>query len=215
VHYTFDDGFEGFTNRWGDTEHVTLENGDGAITVTSNAGEWNDSGAMMQGEGYGYGLYEFTTKVNSDAPGGYALLWPQDDVWPGAELDVFEQLPGGQAYSTIHWDANPGSDGNDDNAYESYFAPEGIDTNEFHTWAINWQPDYIEFYVDGERYAHTTSHVPPAAVDGGVDSAPGVGEQTWWSVDHQTGTNTLWLTDFNPDFPYGQHCAGANQRDLV
>src|ERR671938_610744 len=67
VHYTFDDGFEGFSNRWGDTEHVTLENGDGAITVTSNEGEWNDSGAMMQGEGYGYGLYEFTTKVNSDA----------------------------------------------------------------------------------------------------------------------------------------------------
>ena len=56
--------------------------------------------------------------------------------------------------------------------------------------------DYIEFYVDGEQYAHTTSHVPPAAVDGGVDSAPGVGEQTWWSVGDQTGTNTLTLTEF-------------------
>jgi len=109
---------------------------------------------------------------------------------------VFEQLPGGQAYSTIHWDADLTRESNDDNAYESYFAPADVDTNEFHTWAINWQPDYIEFSVDGERYAHTTENVPLAASDGGLNSLAGVGEQTWWSVGDQTGTNTLWLTEF-------------------
>jgi beta-glucanase (GH16 family) len=139
--------------------------------------------------GYGYGVYSFTLSMSNDAPGPYALLWPATDIWPGPELDVVEQTPGGNAYSTVHW-----KDDNGDNAFQSYGA-DGIDTTQVHTYAIDWQRDHIDYFVDGRMTAHVTDQVPLDYADGGQNSAPGVGMQTWWSIDAQHGDNSMTVYD--------------------
>lgn len=186
-HESFDGGNGNFTNQWG---HV--ERGDGEVSVISKAGEWGDSGLMMNyGQSTGYGLYEFTVKTNKDAPGTYSLLWPGDDSWPGSEIDLMEINFNGGVYSTVHWRGDDGS-----NQYKTFDLP-NIDPTQYHTYAVNWQPGAFTFYVDGKEYAHTTEHVPSDAAHGGIDLTPGVGAQTSWNVSAQGGTDAkLTLTDF-------------------
>lgn len=201
VHYTFDNGFDGFTNRWGETQHEVI-NGDGAITVTSPGDQSSPgNGAMAQGEGFGYGLYEFDVQASPhEAPGPYALLWPQDNVWPGPELDVVERLDGGDPYATIHYDSQPGVDAYpDDNAYDSYFYPAGTSMADRHSYAMDWQQGYIDIYLDGQFVEHITDNVPNDAANGGVNSLPGVGELTDWAASYQDGQDN-WITLY--DFKY-------------
>jgi hypothetical protein len=184
-HETFDNGTGRFTNGWGHVEH-----GSGEVSVISRAGEWGDSGLMM---GYdqtlGYGHYEFEVK-SKNAPGGYALLWPGNDQWPGPELDLFEIHFGGGGYATVHWNDN----GHD--AYQSFDMPD-LDPTQYHRYGVDWRAGSLTFYVDGRQFARTTEHVPADAAHGGVNSAPGVGEQTSWSVGAQGNTDAvLTLTDF-------------------
>jgi len=174
-------GTQNLTNRWGDVR----DNGDGSITVTSSNLE--DAGALQDGEGSGYGLYSFMLSTDpGDVPGPYALLWPQNDQWPGPEIDTMEIYRGGQEYSTVHWNDNGG------NAYESKNLP-NVDASDVHTYSTAWMPGSITNYVDGEFANQFTDHVPADAANGGVNSLAGVGEQTWWSADVQNGDNSLHL----------------------
>ena len=172
---------------WGHVDTSTP----GQITLTSYAADgWTlDSGAMVPptgpDAGNGYGVYSFTLSMSNDAPGPYALIWPATDIWPGPELDVVEQTAGGNAYSTVHW-----KDGNGDNAFQSYGAG-GIDTTQVHTYAIDWERDHIDYFVDGHQTAHVTDNVPLDYADGGQNSTPSVGMQTWWSTGAQHGDNSM------------------------
>ncbi|MFZ4410961.1 MAG: family 16 glycosylhydrolase, partial [Paracraurococcus sp.] len=134
-------------------------------------------------------VYSFTLSMSNDAPGPYALIWPATDIWPGPELDVVEQTAGGNAYSTVHW-----KDGNGDNAFQSYGAG-GIDTTQVHTYAIDWERDHIDYFVDGHQTAHVTDNVPLDYADGGQNSTPSVGMQTWWSTGAQHGDNSMTVYD--------------------
>jgi beta-glucanase (GH16 family) len=139
------------------------------------------------GAGYGYGTYSFTLNTHGGAIGDYALLWPATDVWPGPELDVVELDWNGQPYSAIHWRGANGS-----NQYTSYpldkfnFNPNGT-----HTYSMEWARDRITVSVDGIAQYTTREHVPLSYADGGQNSAPSVGMQTWWATDAQNGDNTL------------------------
>ena len=129
-----------------------------------------------------------------DAPGGYALLWPGTDVWPGPELDLLEILPGGAAYSTIHY---KGADGS--NQFDSYFM-DGVDVKQTHTYSFDWQAGRLTMYVDGTQKWTTTDHVPADAAHGGENETPGIGMQTWWSASSQHGSgydNSITLYDVN------------------
>lgn len=174
-------GTQNLTNRWGDVH----DNGDGTITVTSS--NLQDAGALQNGEGNGYGLYSFTLSTQpGDVPGAYALLWPADNKWPGAEIDTVEILRNGQEYSTVHW--NQGGQ----NAYASKDLP-NVNAADVHTYSTAWMPDSIKNYVDGQLANEFTDNVPADAAHGGTNSWAGVGEQTWWSADVQHGNNSLTL----------------------
>lgn len=192
---SFDNGGTGIlSNVWGPGVVV---NGDGSITIHSTPDN-QDSGAMTHPDGYGtpeggwgYGVYSFTLSMGQgDAPGPYALLWPGTDQWPGPELDLVEVLSGGQAYSTIHWKGDDGS-----NQYQSFML-DGVDPTQTHTYSLEWEPGRLTGYVDGKEMWTTTDHVPADAADGGENLAPGIGMQTWWAADAQHGSgsdNTITL----------------------
>ncbi|MDO9707221.1 family 16 glycosylhydrolase [Paracraurococcus lichenis] len=185
-------GTQNLSNHWGNVH----SNGDGSITVTSSGGQ--DAGALQQGGGSGYGLYSFTlSNTPGDVPGAYALLWPADNKWPGAEIDTVEILANGQEYSTVHWNNN-GKD-----AYAAKDLP-NVKTSDVHTYSTAWLPGSITNYVDGVQANQFTDHVPADAAHGGTNSLAGVGEQTWWSMDLQHGDNSVHLQNVQyapPDTP--------------
>lgn len=171
-------GVGNLSNHWGDVR----TNGDGSITVATNG---DDGGALQQGAGSGYGLYSFDiSSTPGDVPGMYALLWPQDDVWPGHEMDVVEVLQGGQQYSTNHWNDN-GS-----NAYQSQTHP-GVDVTQSNIYSAAWLPNDLTVYVNGKEVASFDQNIPADAAHGGTNSLAGVGEQVWWSQDLQHGENSI------------------------
>jgi beta-glucanase (GH16 family) len=180
----------------------------GQVTVWARAsagfGHEADGGIMVPPTGaragFGHGRYEFTLSFEEDlATGGYALLWPATDVWPGPELDVVELNLQGQPYSALHW-----ADENGDNQYAPHplrgFDPAGV-----HTYAMERMPDHISVFVDGVlQYRETSPEV--LAKDfarGGQNAAPGIGMQTFWAQQVQDGDNAITLYDFKYLAPDG------------
>lgn len=200
IHDTFDNGssdFGHFTNRWQETAHF-FDGSDGGISVTSRVSGPDNGGAMFQGAGLGYGIFEFDFQASAyEAPGPYALLWPQTGVWPGPELDVVERDPGGQVYTAIHYDSQPGVDAYPaDNGFDIYHYPSDVSLADRHTYAMNWQQDYIDMYVDGSLVNHITNNVPLDAAHGGENSLPGIGQLIDWVIGYQSGDNVSYLYDF-------------------
>lgn len=191
---SFDDGFGAFTNRWGHTDWTP-----GQITVTSIEGEWGNSGAMIQGEGFGYGKFEFDAASRQDIVGPHLTMWPANDIWPGPEIGAMEIRSNGEVgrlYANRHYDAHPGYGGNEDDRWGIYEMDRSIDPTLLHTYRVDWAPDLLAFYTDDQLTAIETEHVPLDAAHGGVNTLPGVGEQTWWAAALQDGDNAVTLTEF-------------------
>ncbi len=136
---SFDSGTGALSHHWGGGLDTSVE---GQITL--NGG----SGGVMEhpsgsGTGHGYGSYTVTAKVEGDAVGPAALLWPADDKWPGTEIDFVEVLPDGTSYGTAH--KNDGGDWYDARMYW------GNDEGGVHTYGIDWHPDRVDFSVDGHH----------------------------------------------------------------
>ncbi|MBR2730560.1 MAG: glycoside hydrolase family 16 protein [Clostridia bacterium] len=118
-------------------------------------------------EGYAtqYGYFEMRMKLPDTGGGGYASWWligTQDDALPdgtesrqNGEIDIFETFfkAPGRIEPRVHawddpnlreWAGHAALDG----------APEDY-VNSFHTYAMDWRPEGITFYVDGKPVAET------------------------------------------------------------
>jgi beta-glucanase (GH16 family) len=101
-----------------------------------------------------YGLYQATASVAVAAPGPGLLLWPANNVWPGSEVDMLEINSQGLAYATVH-NMDP-STGNDQ--YTSYYL--NIDPTKANTYAVDWEPGSLTYYVNGQQIFSIAAHVP-------------------------------------------------------
>ena len=89
-------------------------------------GRWVVRAAMEKGAGYGPAI----------------LLWPDSEKWPeDGEIDIVEMPRGdrSRALMTAHYGKN--------NDQHSHGVPG--DFTQWHTYAIDWLPDRIIFYIDG------------------------------------------------------------------
>jgi beta-glucanase (GH16 family) len=115
-----------------------------------------------------YGRFEARIKI----PRGQGM-WPAfwligNDIetvhWPACgEIDIMENI--GKEPSTIHGSMHgPGYSG--DRAYTSvYKLPGGIKfADDFHVFAIEWEPNVVRFFVDQELYATFTPSRLPAGM---------------------------------------------------
>ena len=120
---------------------------DGTLKLTSRG---DTSAGMEWLNGQKYGRWE--ARVRSEQGNGYGpvlLLWPDSEKWPqDGEIDIME-IPKGdrqRASFTVHY-------GDDNQQLGS--ATEG-DFTQWHTFAVEWTPDHIVGYVDGQEYYRTT-----------------------------------------------------------
>ena len=116
-------------------------------------------------EGYAtqYGYFEIRMKMPDTKGGGYAAWWligAQDDTdaaesVQNGEIDVLETFfdnPGVFEPKVHAWD-DPNL-----NEWSSEVNLKGFSKNyvdEFHTYAMDWRPEGITFYVDGKEVAKT------------------------------------------------------------
>ncbi|WP_143510289.1 family 16 glycosylhydrolase [Pseudonocardia sp. Ae717_Ps2] len=121
--------------------------GDGLLTVTARprAAGGGVSGGVAMHDGQLYGRWEF--RARTDAGTGYSpaiLLWPDSERFPDdGELDMME-IPFGARHAAtafVHYGAQ--------NHILSTASPG--DFTQWHTFALDWLPDRISWYVDGVK----------------------------------------------------------------
>jgi Tfp pilus assembly protein PilE len=103
-----------------------------------------------------YGRY--AVRFRAEQVDGYKvawLLWPQSEIWPGdGEIDFPEMnLTSPNVTGAVHRrGAVSGSD--------QYTIAEPMDVTEWHTAVIEWSPNLVELYLDGEKVGRTTTRIP-------------------------------------------------------
>lgn len=197
---------EGCTNEWNDElqayHPVNVGVSDGALQLVAREEpttgyladgteqDFRYSSGMVSGhdgETFRYGFVEARARVPS-GQGLWPALWllAADRVWP-PEIDIMEVIGDepGVVHQTLHAD-----DGT-----ATRFQAEADDYSEdWHTFAIDWRPGSLTFYVDGERTGNTTEGVPDEpmyflanlAVGGEWPGPPGPDTElpATFSVDH-------------------------------
>jgi beta-glucanase (GH16 family) len=138
-----------------DPDNITVS--DGTLKLTSHS---DTSAGLAWDEGQTYGRWE--VRARSQAGAGYGpvvLLWPDAEDWPeGGEIDIVE-LPKperAKAHFTVHWGEDNHQDGK---------SVEG-DFTQWHTFAVEWTPQHVAGFVDGEEVYRTTERdaIPPRSM---------------------------------------------------
>ena len=146
------------------SENVSVSDGNLIITAKAEAfgGRSFTSGKIhtRNKQSFLYGRMEMRAKIPTGG-GMWPAFWmmPQDDVYGGwaasGEIDIMEAANETTSISgTIHYGgAYPSNtySGNSYSAGGTNFA------DDFHTYAIEWEPDEIRWYVDGILYSTKTS----------------------------------------------------------
>ncbi|MBC3194309.1 family 16 glycosylhydrolase [Pseudonocardia sp. C8] len=161
------DDFDGDLDRWnlydgpghagnGRRSPDAVSARDGVLTITGDSS--GTTGGMAWGEGAKYGRWEGRVLAPASDPSYNALLllWPDAENFPvGGEVDFMEMTdPARQETNMfLHYGA--------DNS--QLHGKVGIDATEWHNWAVEWTPDHIVAYVDGQEWFRTTdtSVLPP------------------------------------------------------
>lgn len=194
--WTYDIGTGPNDDGWGNnelqyytdrTENVTVENGYLLMTARKEVFEGsNYTSARITTQGLfeqAYGRFE--ARIRLPYGKGY---WPafwllgndcEANVWPQCgEIDIMEYL-GDQPTSILGSAHGPGYCGNESICDETEIGKKYVLENDrfdvgFHVFGIEWAPDYINYYVDGDLYQTITRQDV-------FDETDGEGE---WVFDH-------------------------------
>ncbi len=172
-------------------ENATVK--DGKLKITAKKEE-----TVIDGKTYDYTSARMVTKgkyaqkygkieVRAKLPLGKSLwpaIWmlPENEEYTGwptsGEIDIMESRGSvnNEVWGTLHY-----GDKRPDNAQSgsSYVFPEGQTIDEFHTYAIEWMPGEIRWYVDGKLYQT---------------------QDSWYAVDAETGERYAFPAPFDKEF---------------
>jgi beta-glucanase (GH16 family) len=164
---------EYYTNR---KQNAQIEKGNLVITARKESYTGPDgvtrgyTSARLKTQGrftQTYGRFEARIKI----PAGQGM-WPAfwmlgEDLtavgWPKCgEIDIMENIgkEPGKIHGSLH---GPSSTGRTSDLTSTFSLPAGQNfADDFHLYAVEWQPDSIRFYVDSNLYATFTSSQWPA-----------------------------------------------------
>lgn len=131
-------GNEGVGQRTPDNAKVH----DGELELQGTEAYYGAGVSMRLNQTYG----RVVVRAKTDYGNGYGpalLMWPQSEEWPeDGEIDISE-IPKGERNSshfTLHWGENNSQDGTSTSG----------DFTGWHTWVLEWQPDHISGWIDGQ-----------------------------------------------------------------
>ncbi|MDX9912747.1 MAG: family 16 glycosylhydrolase [Phycisphaerales bacterium] len=162
-----------YTSR---SQNITVQ--DGNLTITArreNFGGREYTSARLRTlnkADFLYGRIETRAKVPAGA-GAWPAFWmlPTNSPYGGwaasGEIDVIETINGAtSAHGTIHYGGNwPNNTSNGGSRSGNW-------SQDFHTYAIEWEPQRIRWFVDGQLYHTAGANVWYSSAAGGNDFAP-------------------------------------------
>jgi beta-glucanase (GH16 family) len=135
---------------------ITLDRADPSLECYYGPCQYESARLITQNKAeFAYGRIESRLAVATGGDGLWPAFWSLGtditrNPWPGAgEIDVMEyvsRLPN-EIFGTIH---GPGYSGGGSFS-DIYDFGERVD-EEYHTFAVEWQPDLIKWFVDGIQY---------------------------------------------------------------
>jgi beta-glucanase (GH16 family) len=137
-------------------EQVTLMNGNLRITADKPATPVNgmtyDSGQLISKATYVQGRFEARMKLPS-GKGMWPAFWLNDNAaeWPrGGEVDIIEAGGSQPTFmsSAFHWQKDEDAPGY---LHDYNFTNTNFQTD-FHTFAVEWDPVQIKYFVDGVQH---------------------------------------------------------------
>ena len=166
--------------QWYLTDSALLENGRLVITArreSQNGYDYTSARLHTRGRfAFRYGRIEARIRL----PGGQGLwpafwLLPQEDTYgawaASGEIDIMEAVNlGGTGGNTVFGTLHYGGESPDNVFSGNEYVVPGSATDEFHLYALEWDPTEIRWYVDDVLYAmqnfwHTASADYPAPFD--------------------------------------------------
>ncbi len=142
------DSIGGFGNGTRSPKAVTQS--DGSLVITATPGSGGVSGGMGDSFGQTYGRWEFRARTDDGRGFGSAiLLWPDSEKQDDGELDMME-VPF-EKRDLAHFVVHSGPGGHTligDRLAGDYSG--------WHTFAMDWLPDHITWYVDGVQQFEVT-----------------------------------------------------------
>ena len=156
---------------------------DGLLTVDGDRD--GNTGGMAWNPGQTYGRWEVCMQSPAAAVGYHSvlLLWPDAENWPiGGEVDFMEIWD--PARQEVEYNLHYGPD----NAWEH--AVLAIDATAWHSWAVEWTPEHVTAYVDGNPWWTSTDPAtfPPGPMhlciqldDFGGDTSQGGRQNVDWA----------------------------------
>ncbi len=177
---------------------VNVGNGELAVTMTNHGGSWTAGGLNQSWAGsHTYGLFEVRAMVDKgQGTGPGIILWPTDDNWP-PEVDLLETPNGdrSQVYFSNHW-----AGGGNNYASQNF----NVDASQWHTYAVDWQPDHLTYLIDGKPMYTTTDHVPQTPMALGFMGFVAKSDDGWYgggpngSTPSQVGLHIDWVKISEP-----------------
>lgn len=146
---TYDsDGAFGFGKR----STSAISQSGGSLHITATKADGGVSGGMADAQGQTYGRWEFRARTGPGAGFGSAiLLWPDSEQLSDGEIDIVE-VPFPKR-DNANFILHSGSDGS-----SIVGGNMNGDFTQWHTYAVEWLPTSITWYVDGvQRYRVTDS----------------------------------------------------------
>ena len=161
-------------------------------TCTYTSGMIDSFGKFSQA----YGYFEMRAQLPA-GQGAWPAFWlmPYSNPmkWPQAyEIDVFEAGFGGgsslnpQIQSTFHYNSMTAS-------VDSGPMTASALTSGFHTFAVDWEPGSLTYYVDGAAKYTTTSSVPSAPAY--ILANYAIGDSSWSMIGVPTSSSDSELTN--------------------
>ena len=216
---TFSDGFNaGYLDRsawplvfWGGSnngaytfqpDNVVVWDGEAAVNSISTPSGWT-SGAFQQGwNGQLYGRYEVRAKFDpGQGISGAILLWPTDDEG-GAEVDLIETRNADRTLNNISVHGKGAFFSNLESTEFRY------DATQWHTYAVDWSPDQLVFYLDGQEIHRTANRVPDETMSLGILGYVNSERDTWQGGPPDAsspGFNSIhidWVRTYTPESLY-------------
>jgi hypothetical protein len=132
---------------------ITQGGGNAVIRADGNG----TTGAMKWFPGQKYGRWEVCMKVETGNQHYVLITWPDAEDYPvGGEIDFAEES-GGAGRQTFFLHCPTSSGGNCDSASKDN------DAKQWTAYALEWTPDHITGYINGQQYFNSTnkSFSPP------------------------------------------------------
>jgi hypothetical protein len=186
---------------------------DGELTANSIASPdgWTSGGLNMGWNGQIYGRWEVRARLDEGKGTSAAiLLWPTDGEYP-PEIDLLES-PDPERHltsMTVH------SEGQ----HEGHQVLS--DASEWHTYAVDWLPDRITFYIDGVEAWTTTNRIPSEPMALGFMGFVASSEDEWFggapdaSTPGVVGLHVDWVRIWTPEELYPGEAPAALYGDAA